>query len=51
MLMISKDKVTEIFCSIDGFCKEINQIIDKSAVSDGPAIKRRNRKLKCHKAK
>jgi hypothetical protein len=44
--MISKDKITEIFCFIDDFCKEINQIIDKSAVSDGSAIKRRNRKSK-----
>ncbi len=44
--MISKDKVTEIFCFIDDFCKEINQIIDKRAVSDGSTIKRRNRKCK-----
>ena len=41
--MVSKDKVTETFCFIDYFCKEINQIIDKSAVSDGSTIKRRNR--------
>ena len=31
--MITKDKITEIFCFVDDFCLELNQIIDKHAFS------------------
>jgi hypothetical protein len=44
--MISNDKVIEIFCVIDDFCKEINQIIDKSALVANTKKKKRNRKSK-----
>lgn len=30
MLMASENKITEIFCVIDDFCNEMNQIIDKT---------------------
>lgn len=44
--MISNDKVIEIFCVIDDFCKEINQIIDKNALVANTKKKKRNRKSK-----
>ncbi|WP_335967355.1 IS982 family transposase [Galbibacter sp. PAP.153] len=42
--MISKDKITEIFCVIDDFCKEMNQIIDQNAIVQTTGKKKRNRK-------
>lgn len=39
--MISKDKITEIFCSIDDFCKVFEPAFRKKLVSDGK--KHRNR--------
>lgn len=39
--MISKDKITEIFCSIDDFCKVFGPAFQKKLISDGK--KRRNR--------
>ncbi|MEJ4088325.1 hypothetical protein NPQ18_08625 [Galbibacter orientalis] len=42
--MISKDKITEIFCVIDDFCKEMNLIIDQNAIVHTTGKKKRNRK-------
>ena len=39
--MISKDKITEIYCSIDDFCIEFEPLFKKNLLSDGK--KRRNR--------
>lgn len=39
--MISKDKITEIFCSIDDFCKVFGPVFQKKLIPDGK--KRRNR--------
>lgn len=39
--MISKDKITEIFCSIDDFCKVFEPAFQKKLISDGK--KHRNR--------
>src|SRR5690606_28660593 len=39
--MISKDKITEIFCSIDDFCKVFGPAFQKKLISDGK--KHRNR--------
>lgn len=46
--MITEDKVTEIFCVADDFCKEFEKEIKKNAIpqgkTDGKAPRRRNRK-------
>ena len=44
--MFSKDKVIEIFCSVDDFCKEFSSEILKNQLASLPSsgIKRRNRK-------
>ncbi|SFW72538.1 Transposase DDE domain-containing protein [Sinomicrobium oceani] len=42
--MISKDKITEIFCVVDDFCKEMNLIIDKNTIVQTTGKKKRNRK-------
>ena len=40
-----KEKVIEIFCDIDDFCKEIDECaLNRSLLPDG--TKRRNRKMK-----
>lgn len=44
--MISTDKITEIFCLIDDFTKEFDQIIAKSSISEDNSKKKRNRKSK-----
>lgn len=44
--MISTDKITEIFCLIDDFCIEMNQVLDKNGIDDGSGKKRRNRAFK-----
>jgi len=44
--MISNDKVIEIFCLIDDFCKEMNQIIDQNVIVQDTGKKKRNRKSK-----
>lgn len=41
--MISTDKITEIFCLIDDFCIELDQVLDRNGIDDGSGIKRRNR--------
>lgn len=42
--MISTDKITTIFCSIDDFCKVFEPALKKKQLSDGK--KKRNRKFK-----
>ena len=42
--MISTDKVTAIFCSIDDFCKVFEPALKKRQLSDGRKV--RNRKFK-----
>jgi hypothetical protein len=44
--MISTDKVTEIFCLIDDFCKEIDQVVSQSAIVQDSAKKKRTRACK-----
>jgi len=44
--MISNNKVTEIFCFIDDFCKEMDKTIDQHAISSDSGVKKRNRKSK-----
>jgi len=44
--MISNDKVTEIFCIVDDFCKEMTQILNENAIESDNSVKRRNRKSK-----
>jgi len=44
--MISNDKVTEIFCIVDDFCKEMTQILNENAIESNNSVKRRNRKSK-----
>lgn len=41
---ITKDKITEIFCIIDDFCKEYDAEIEKTAISDSNGRKHRKRK-------
>ena len=40
---ITKDKVTEIFCIIDDFCKEYDSEICKHAISESNGRKHRRR--------
>jgi len=44
--MISNDKVTEIFCIVDDFCKEMVQILNENSIECNNSIKRRNKKSK-----
>jgi Transposase DDE domain len=44
--MISNDKIIEIFCMIDDFCKEIDQVIEQSSIDDGVQTKKRRKKSK-----
>lgn len=44
--MISIDKITEIFCVIDDFCKETTQILNQNAIQCDNSLKKRNRKSK-----
>lgn len=44
--MISNDKITEIFCLLDDFCKEMDQILDENAVVEDTGKKKRKRKSK-----
>lgn len=44
--MISIDKVTEIFCLIDDFCKEIDQVVSQNAIVQNTTTKKRNRTCK-----
>lgn len=42
--MISNDKITEIFCTVDDFCKEIKQILDENSLESDSLVKKRKRK-------
>jgi hypothetical protein len=42
--MISKDKITDFFCLIDDFCKEIDKVITNHALNECNGIKKRNKK-------
>ena len=44
--MISEDKIIEIFCKIDDFMKEYDQVIEKFSLSTPNKAKKRNRKSK-----
>jgi hypothetical protein len=43
MSMLTPDKITEIFCIADDFCKEFAEDVKKHQISSGNGIKRRNR--------
>ena len=43
LLMISTDKITEIFCSIDDFCKEFIPLFEQRLIGKG---KKSNRSSK-----
>ena len=42
--MIAEDKVTEIFCIADDFCKEFEHEIAKNAVEPSPEARKRRRR-------
>lgn len=44
--MISNNKITEIFCTVDDFCKEIKQILDENSLESDSSVKKRKRKCK-----
>lgn len=44
--MVSNDKITEIFCTVDDFCKEITQILDDNSIESDTSVKKRKRKCK-----
>lgn len=44
--MVSNDKITQIFCVVDDFCKEMTQILNENAIEGDNSVKRRNRKSK-----
>lgn len=48
--MITKDKITEIFCIADDFCKEFEVELDKIGLPKQENTKRRNRKWRMSKA-
>ena len=43
MSMLTSDKITEIFCIADDFCKEFAQEVKKHQISSGDGKKHRNR--------
>ena len=45
--MITKDKVTEIFCIIDEFCKNLDVELQKNLRLEAPADGKRHRNRKC----
>lgn len=44
--MISNDKITQIFCIVDDFCKEMTQILNENSIQSDNSAKTRNRKSK-----
>ena len=42
--MITTDKITEIFCAVDEFCKEFDKEIDKKSLMSSDGKRRRYRK-------
>ena len=48
--MITKDKITEIFCIADDFCKEFESEIDKIGLPNDSKCKHRRRKWRMSKS-
>ena len=48
--MITKDKITEIFCIADDFCKEFESEIDKIRLPNDTKCKHRRRKWRMSKS-
>lgn len=44
--MVCNDKITEIFCTVDDFCKEITQILDNNSIESDCSAKKRKRRSK-----
>ncbi len=44
--MISNDKITETFCTVDDFCKEIKQRLYEKSIESDSSVKKRKRKYK-----
>ena len=42
--MITEDKITEIFCAVDEFCKEFDKEMDKKSLMSSEGTPRRYRK-------
>ena len=42
--MITEDKITEIFCAVDEFCKEFDKEVDKKSLMSSDGKPRRYRK-------
>ena len=42
--MITADKITQIFCAVDEFCKEFDKEIDKKSLMSSDGKRRRYRK-------
>ena len=36
--MTSNDKITEIFCAVDDFCKEMTQILDDNTIQANHSV-------------
>lgn len=43
VMKITKDKITEIFCIIDGFCQEYDKEIARMSICEPDGRKHRNR--------
>ncbi|MDD4535281.1 MAG: IS982 family transposase, partial [Prevotella sp.] len=48
--MITKDKITEIFCIADDFCKEFEHEVDKMALPESDSKTHRRRKWRMSKS-
>lgn len=48
--MISDAKIIEIFCNLDDFIKEFDQVLTKHSIPNTSQIKKRNRKFKMSKS-
>lgn len=48
--MISDAKIIEIFCNLDDFVKEFDQVVAKHSITDASQPKKRNRKSKMSKS-
>jgi hypothetical protein len=45
MSMLTPDKITEIFCIVDDFCKECNKEFKNLQIQSGDVKRHRNRSL------
>jgi hypothetical protein len=43
--MLTNDKINEIFCMTDGFCRKFNEEVKKLQKLPGDGIRRRNRSI------